>query len=65
MAGVDEVLRNAREAMLSGRYDESLEGYLKALEDAGIPVLDIETDYTDNDAGQLRTRIEAFVEMLG
>lgn len=35
MAGVDEVLRNAREAMLSGRYDESLEGYLKALE-AGV-----------------------------
>ncbi|MDO4401121.1 MAG: 2-hydroxyacyl-CoA dehydratase family protein, partial [Coriobacteriia bacterium] len=27
--------------------------------------LDIETDYTDNDAEQLRTRIEAFVEMLG
>ena len=35
------------------------------LEEAGIPVLDIETDYTDNDAGQLRTRVEAFVEMLG
>ena len=32
---------------------------------AGIPVLDIETDYSDNDAGQLRTRVEAFVEMLG
>ena len=31
---------------------------------AGIPVLDIETDYTDTDAEQLRTRIGAFVEML-
>ena len=30
----------------------------------GIPVLGIETDYTDSDAQQLRTRISAFVEML-
>ena len=43
----------------------SKEEIVSALEEAGIPVLDIETDYTDNDAGQLRTRIEAFVEMLG
>ena len=28
-------------------------------------MLNIETDYTDNDAEQLRTRIGAFVEMLG
>jgi len=25
----------------------------------------IETDYTDNDAEQLRTRIGAFIEMIG
>ena len=37
----------------------------KALEAEGIPCLGLETDYTDNDAEQLRTRIEAFVEMLG
>ena len=30
----------------------------------GIPVLGIETDYTDSDAQQLRTRVSAFVEML-
>ena len=36
----------------------------KALKEAGIPVLGIETDYTDSDAQQLRTRITAFMEML-
>ncbi|WP_288216177.1 2-hydroxyacyl-CoA dehydratase family protein, partial [Peptostreptococcus anaerobius] len=33
--------------------------------EAGIPVIGIETDYTDADAQQLRTRIGAFIEMLG
>ena len=42
------------------------EGYLveRALKEAGIPVLGIETDYTDSDAQQLRTRVSAFIEML-
>ena len=39
-------------------------GAWKALKEAGIPVLGIETDYTDSDAQQLRTRISAFIEML-
>jgi benzoyl-CoA reductase/2-hydroxyglutaryl-CoA dehydratase subunit BcrC/BadD/HgdB len=34
------------------------------LEEAGIPLLRIETDYSDEDAGQLKTRIEAFLEMI-
>ena len=34
------------------------------LEKEGIPLLRIETDYSDEDAGQLRTRIEAFLEMV-
>ena len=37
----------------------------KALEKAGIPLLRIETDYSDEDAGQLRTRIDAFLEVIG
>ena len=37
--------------------------YRKALKAEGIPVLGIETDYTDTDAEQLRTGIGAFVEM--
>ena len=36
----------------------------KALEAADIPTLRIETDYSMEDAGQLRTRIEAFLEVL-
>ncbi len=36
----------------------------KALEDSGIPTLRIETDYNMEDAGQLKTRIEAFIEQL-
>ena len=36
-----------------------------ALKEAGIPVLGIETDYDDGDSQQLRTRIGAFIEMLG
>jgi benzoyl-CoA reductase/2-hydroxyglutaryl-CoA dehydratase subunit BcrC/BadD/HgdB len=31
----------------------------------GIPALRIETDYSQEDIGQLRTRVEAFVETLG
>lgn len=36
----------------------------KALEKAGVPVLFIETDYSPEDAGQLTTRIEAFLHAL-
>ena len=35
----------------------------KALEKEGIPLLRLETDYGD-DSGQLRTRIDAFLEMI-
>lgn len=36
----------------------------KALKEKGIPCLLIETDYGMEDAGQLKTRVEAFVEQL-
>ncbi len=36
----------------------------KALEEKNIPTLRIETDYSMEDVGQLKTRIEAFVEQL-
>ena len=36
----------------------------KALEAKGIPTLRIETDYSMEDAGQLKTRVEAFLELL-
>ena len=37
----------------------------KALEEADIPCLRIDTDYSMEDMGQLKTRIEAFIEQLG
>lgn len=36
----------------------------KAAEEAGIPCMHITTDYANEDAGQLTTRIEAFLEMI-
>jgi len=36
----------------------------KTLEEKNIPTLRIETDYSMEDVGQLKTRIEAFVEQL-
>ncbi|MFZ2040661.1 MAG: double-cubane-cluster-containing anaerobic reductase [Desulfobacterales bacterium] len=36
----------------------------KALEEKGIPCLRVETDYSMEDVGQLKTRIEAFIEQL-
>lgn len=36
----------------------------KAAEEAGIPFMHITTDYTSEDAGQLTTRIEAFLETI-
>lgn len=72
---IDDILRLAREYRADGVIDVNLkfcniydtEGYFveRALKDAGIPVLGVETDYTDQDAEQLKTRIGAFLEMLG
>jgi benzoyl-CoA reductase/2-hydroxyglutaryl-CoA dehydratase subunit BcrC/BadD/HgdB len=36
----------------------------KALESQGIPTLRIETDYSMEDVGQLKTRVEAFIERI-
>ncbi|OGO24955.1 MAG: 3-hydroxyacyl-ACP dehydratase [Chloroflexi bacterium RBG_16_50_9] len=36
----------------------------RRMEETSIPLLRIETDYGDEDIGQLKTRIEAFLEMI-
>lgn len=36
----------------------------KSLKKAGIPLLHLETDYSNEDVGQIKTRVEAFLEML-
>lgn len=36
----------------------------KAADEREVPFLKIETDYSQEDIGQLKTRVEAFLEML-
>ena len=72
---IDDIVRLTKEYQVDGVIDANLKfctlydveksSVAETLEAQGIPVLGLETDYTDNDAGQLRTRIQAFVEMLG
>jgi len=74
-ARIDDIKRLVKEFDIDGVIDVNLkfcnlydtEGFLveRALKEEGIPVLGIETDYTDADAQQLRTRIGAFIEILG
>jgi benzoyl-CoA reductase/2-hydroxyglutaryl-CoA dehydratase subunit BcrC/BadD/HgdB len=71
---IEDIIRLADEYKVDGVIDVNLqfcnlystESYLvkQALSDKEIPVLHIETDYSEQDAEQLRTRVEAFLEML-
>ena len=71
---IDDILRYCEEYKVDGvidcnlkfccLYDTEKYNVSRALQEAGIPILSIETDYTDSDAEQLRTRIGAFIEML-
>lgn len=71
---IDDIIRLAKEYKADGVIDLNLkfcsiydtEGFFveRELQKAGIPCLGIETDYTDEDAEQLKTRIGAFIEML-
>lgn len=45
-------------------YDFEVLRVEKTLKELGIPLLRIETDYNPEDVEQLRTRIEAFIEMM-
>lgn len=71
---IEDIVRLAKEYNVDGIIDTNLqfcnlystESYLvkQKLDDLGIPVLHIETDYSENDFEQLRTRVEAFLEIL-
>ncbi|MFA5866680.1 MAG: double-cubane-cluster-containing anaerobic reductase [Actinomycetota bacterium] len=71
---IDNILKLAKEYNVDGVVYTSLMfcdpyavEYIKvkdALDKAGIPVLKIETDYGMEDAGQIRTRVEAFLEQV-
>lgn len=71
---IEDILRLAREGKADGVIYFSLqfcqpfgvEGRLveKALQQAGLPVLRLESDYSTEDTAQLKTRVEAFLEMI-
>ena len=55
------------EVILQACHTYSVEGHrIKEFinQEKGIPYLNIETDYSQSDIGQLKTRISAFIEMF-
>jgi benzoyl-CoA reductase/2-hydroxyglutaryl-CoA dehydratase subunit BcrC/BadD/HgdB len=70
----EDVLRLAKEYDVDGVVDYSLRfcspytiesmSLGRAVRDAGLPFLSVDTDYSAGDVGQLTTRIEAFLEMI-
>ncbi|CAM2959332.1 double-cubane-cluster-containing anaerobic reductase [Hathewaya histolytica] len=71
---VDDVLRYVKEYNVDGVIDYglsfchtySIEGKTiqDKLREENIPVMRIETDYSNEDSGQIKTRIEAFLEIM-
>jgi len=71
---IDNIVRLAKEFEIDGviyhvlqfcdPYAVEYRRVEKALEKEGISVLRIETDYGQEDSGQIKTRVEAFVEMI-
>ena len=71
---LDDIVKLAREYQADGvvhynlqfchTYANEAVQVEKILAKEGIPLLRIETDYSDEDTGQLRTRVEAFLEMI-
>ena len=45
-------------------FDYEFSKVYKVCEKKNIPILKIETEYSEEDAGQIKTRIEAFIEMI-
>ncbi len=72
---IDSILRLAREHRVHGvvqyvlqychTYNVEAVAVAAALKDAGVPSLKVVTDYAESDTGQLRLRVDAFLEGLG
>lgn len=70
----DDILRLVKEYKADGvilytlsfcqTYDVEAIEIQKELKKAGIPVLNISTDYSSEDSAQLSTRVEAFLELI-
>ncbi len=71
---LEDIIRLAREYKVDGvvhynlqfcgTYSTEAVKVEKLLEEEGVPLLRIETDYSNEDAGQLRTRVDAFLEVI-
>lgn len=71
---IEDILRLAKEYRVDGvidvnlkfccLYDTERHNVENACKEAGIRFLGLETDYTDSDAEQLKTRIGAFLELM-
>jgi len=71
---IDDVIRMAKDLgadgvidyclQFCGLYDMESNAVGEAVREAGLPTLKITTDYSAEDVGQLKTRVEAFLEML-
>jgi benzoyl-CoA reductase/2-hydroxyglutaryl-CoA dehydratase subunit BcrC/BadD/HgdB len=72
---IDDILRLVKDYQVDGVIDCNLqfcglystEAYLvqQALKEAGVPYLHLETDYSEQDMEQMRTRVQAFIELIG
>lgn len=71
---IDDILKYVDEYNVDGvvyynlsfchTYSVEYQRVEKALKERNIPVIMIETDYSTEDSGQIKTRVEAFLEML-
>jgi len=71
---LDDIVRLVREYQVDGvvhynlqfchTYANEAVKVERILAKEGIPLLRIESDYSDEDVGQLRTRVDAFLEMI-
>ncbi len=71
---IDDIIKYSKEYDIDGVIDFNLsfchtyavehKAVEKALKEKNIPVMHIETDYSTEDAGQIKTRVEAFLEMI-
>lgn len=73
-ARCDDIIKYARDYNVDGviyynlsfchNYSVEYHKVEKALKEKSIPVMMIETDYSTEDSGQIKTRVEAFLEMI-
>lgn len=61
-AGADGVIHYSLQ--FCAPYQAEASGLERHVEGGGVPVLRLDTDYSNEDVEQLRTRVEAFVEQL-